>query len=230
MPTMPPMIELTRDGAVFVLRMNDDENWFHPSTLDDLGLALADVEGAEGPKALVTVGTGKFFTNGLDLGHIEEQPNDLVPYLYRVHALYARVLSLPCATVAAVNGHAFGAGAMLALAHDHRIMRTDRGYWCLPEVDLGMTFTAGMNALVAATLPPATAREAMLTGRRYSADDAVAAGIVHSTASEADLLATATAHAASLADKAGANVAAIRTHLYANVVHHLRGDHTPTSD
>jgi enoyl-CoA hydratase/carnithine racemase len=224
------MIELTREGTVFVLRMNDDENWFHPSTLDDLGLALADVEATDGAKALVTVGSGRFFTNWLDLVHIEAHPNDLLPYLYRVHALYARVLSLPCATVAAVNGHAFGAGAMLALAHDQRIMRTDRGYWCLPEVDLGMTFTPGMNALVAATLPIATVREAMLTGRRYGAEDAVAAGIVHATASEADLLAAATAHAASLADKAGTNVGAIRTRLYEEVLHQLRVDHHPTPD
>lgn len=219
------MIELTRDGAVFVLRMDDDDNRFHPSTLDDFGLALADVEVADGARALVTVGTGKFFSNGLDLDHLTEHPNDLLPYLYRVHALYARVLSLPCATVAAINGHAFGAGAMLALAHDHRIMRADRGYWCLPEVDLAMSFTEGMNALVSTLLPPATAREAMLTGRRYGSDDARAAGIVHEAASEGDLLPAAVAHAASLADKPGASVAAIRTRLYADVLHPLRGDH-----
>ena len=48
------------------------------------------------------------------------------------------------ATVAAVQGHAFGAGAMLATSHDFRVMRADRGFYCLPEVQLNMPFTVGM--------------------------------------------------------------------------------------
>ena len=87
------------------------------------------IEEAEGPKALVAVGSEKFFSNGLDLDHIGANPNDLLPYLFRVHSLFTRILSMPCATVAAQNGHMFAAGAMLAICHDHRIMREYRdGY------------------------------------------------------------------------------------------------------
>lgn len=53
----------------------------------------------------------------------------------------ARILTLPEPTVAAVSGHVFGAGAMLAMAHDWRIMRSDRGYFCFPEVDIRIPFT-----------------------------------------------------------------------------------------
>ena len=148
----------------------------------------AQVEEAEGPKALVTVGSGKFFSNGLDLDHLGANPNDLQPYLFRVHSLFTRILSMPCATVAAQNGHTFAAGAMLAICHDHRVMREDRGYWCLPEVDLGMPFTDGMNALIPARLPPMTAHEAMVTGRRYSGTEALAAGIVNELAAEDQVL------------------------------------------
>jgi Delta3-Delta2-enoyl-CoA isomerase len=56
---------------------------------------------------------------------------------------------------------------MLALAYDLAVMRADRGYFCLPEVVLGMPFTPGMNALIRARLPIAAAHEAMTTGRRY---------------------------------------------------------------
>jgi enoyl-CoA hydratase/carnithine racemase len=70
-----------------------------------------------------------------------------------VHELLARVLEIGVPTVAALQGHTFAAGAMLALAHDHRVMRADRGFFCLPEVDLGLTFTPEMSALIAARLP-----------------------------------------------------------------------------
>jgi len=47
-----------------------------------------------------------------------------------VHELFARLLTFGVPVVAALNGHAFGAGAMLALACDERTMRADRGWLC----------------------------------------------------------------------------------------------------
>jgi enoyl-CoA hydratase/carnithine racemase len=65
---------------------------------------------------------------------------------------------------------------MLSLAHDFRVMRADRGFWCLPEADIGIPFTRGMSALIQARLAPQTAHEAMVTGRRYTGEQALAAG------------------------------------------------------
>lgn len=45
-----------------------------------------------------------------------------------VQSILAKLLAPPMPTVAAVTGHAFGGGAMLGMAHDWRVMRTDRGY------------------------------------------------------------------------------------------------------
>ena len=217
------MITLDRDGDVFVMTMDNGENRLSPELLDAVEGHLATVATTDGPRALVTVGAGKFFSNGLDLDWLGEHPDELQPYLGRVHALFAAYLELPCATVAAMNGHTFAAGAMLAICHDQRVMRSDRGYWCLPEVDLGMPFTPGMNALIPAMIPARTAHEAMVTGRRYSAADSLAAGIVDEVADEADVLGRAIERAASLASKASPNLAGIRTHLHQDVLALLRG-------
>ena len=221
------MIELERHGDVFVLRMDDEENRFSPNMLAALDGALQTVEETEGPNALVTTGTGKFFSNGLDLDWLGQHPDELLGYLDRVHRLFARVLSLPCPTVAACNGHTFAAGAMLAISHDVRVMRADRGYWCLPEVDLGMPFTAGMNALIPARIPAQTAHEAMVTGRRYTAADALAAGIVEQVSSEEQTVPDAIAIAQALSAKAGPGIATIRTTLHAPTLAALTGEERP---
>jgi enoyl-CoA hydratase/carnithine racemase len=212
------MIDLRREGDVGVLRFDDGENRFSPGLLDALDKALDELEGA---RALVTTGTGKFYSNGLDLDWISRHTDQWGAYLDRVHGLFARLLTLPMPTVAAVNGHAFAAGGMLALAHDHRVMRADRGYFCLPEVDLGLSFTPGMNALIRSRLSPQVAHEAMITGRRYGGEDARAAGIVDRAVPEAEVTATAIAIATPLTTKDGATVARIRTAMYGSVLEAL---------
>jgi enoyl-CoA hydratase/carnithine racemase len=128
---------------------------------------------------VVTTGEGKFYSNGLDLDWMAQAGDDAGPMVGDVQRLFGRLLRFPALTVAAVNGHAFAAGAMLASSHDYVVMREDRGYWCLPEVDLGLPLTTAMYAVLAAKLPHATLHDAVLTGRRYDAADALAAGVVH---------------------------------------------------
>ena len=98
---------------------------------------------------------------------------------------------------------------MLACAHDYIVMREDRGYWCLPEVDLGLPLSPAMYAVVAAHVPEHTMRDALLSGRRYSAPEALAAGIVTEVAAEELVAGRAVARAAELASK---NRDVIRAH------------------
>ncbi|MFI0349665.1 enoyl-CoA hydratase/isomerase family protein [Actinomadura sp. 9N407] len=217
------MIDLKRDGDVFVLRFDNGENRFSPDFLDAVDGALDEVEKAASPRALITVGTGKFYSNGLDLDWLGANSDKFEEYLGRVHAMFARVLEFPAPTIAAVNGHAFAGGGMLSLAHDFTVMRSDRGYFCLPEVDLGMNFTPGMFALIQSRLTPATAHEAMVTGRRYTAEQALDAGIAHRAAPEDEVLPAAVELAASLAGKDGATVGKIRTGMYGPALAALHG-------
>jgi enoyl-CoA hydratase/carnithine racemase len=216
------MPALDRHDDVFVLDLGDTENRFHPDWIASAGSCLDEVEKAAGPRALVIAATGKFFSNGLDLEWLSTRGDQQRDYVASAEELLARVLGLPVVTVAAVQGHAFAAGAMLSLACDYRVMRADRGFWCLPEADLGLPFTPGMTALIQARLTAPAARDAMLTARRYGGLDAEAAGIVDRTADEAAVRTAAMEMAAAQAGKAGPVLAAIKESVYATALGALR--------
>ena len=216
------MPTLDRSDDVFVLDLGDTENRFHPDWMAAVGAALDEVEHAEGPRALVVAATGRFFSTGLDLDWLGAHPDRRDEHLHDVHALLGRVLALPVVTVAALQGHVFAAGAMLSLAHDVRVMRADRGFWCLPEADIGLAFSPAMSALIQARLAPRTAHEAMTTARRYGGTDALAAGVVDHAVAEDEVRATAVRLAAAQAGKAGPVLATIKTRMYGPVLDLLR--------
>lgn len=216
------MPQLDRDGQVFLLDLGDGENRFGPEAVAGVAAALDEVAGTKGPRALVTKARGKFWSNGLDLDWMGAHPDDIGSLVDDVHALLARVLSLPVPAVAACQGHVFAAGAMLALAHDARVMRADRGYFCLPEVDISIPFTPGMSALIQARLPQPVQHEAMTTGRRYGGSDALAAGVVDAAVAENAVLSTAVERASALAGKAGPTLGAIKEGMYATALQLLR--------
>jgi len=217
------MINVTRTEDVFVLTMVADENRFNPTMLDAFDKALSEVEASDGPAAVVLTGEGKFFSNGLDLDWMMANAEEGGPALVAngLQALYKRLLTFPVATVAAVNGHAFAGGGMLALACDQIVMRTDRGFFCLPEADINIPFTNGMAQLVQSKLTPSAAYEAMLTGRRFSADEALAAGFVAEAVPDEQVLPAALIMAASLTSKDRNTVATIKQRMYPGVVEAL---------
>ncbi|MFF0598787.1 enoyl-CoA hydratase-related protein [Streptomyces antibioticus] len=212
------MPTLDRHDDVFVLDLGNDENRFHPDWISSVDTALDVVEREPGPRALVTAGTGRFYSNGLDVDWLLAHPDRQRDYVADVQALFARMLSLPLITVAAVQGHAFAAGAMFSLTHDFRVMRSDRGYWCLPEADIGIPFTPGLSALVQARLTPQTAHRAMVTAHRYGGSDAVTAGIVDHAVAEDQVGTTAVAIARSHAGRSGRTLGTIKARAYSSVL------------
>ena len=216
-------LEVEEHGAVTVVRMNHDENRLHPQLLAALEATLNHVGLADEPAALVLTGAGKFFSNGLDLEYMSANPGDAEQLLARVHALLGRMLGLEVPTAAAINGHAFAAGAMLALTADEAVMRSDRGYFCLPEADLGLPFTPAMSALITSRLSPPVAHQAMVTAQRYGASEALAAGIVAEVAAEDAVLERAVTRAQALASKSRHVIGDIKRGLYGDTLELLKG-------
>lgn len=206
-------MNLSYDDKIAVLDLGDGENRFSPGFLDEIDAVLDDVV-ATGAQGLVTTASGKFYTNGLDLDWLAANGERTGWYVGKVQAVLARVLTLPMPTAAAVVGHAFGAGAMLAVAHDFRVMRADRGFFCFPEVDIRIPFTPGMAALIQAKLAPQTAIAAMTTGRRFGGVDAAGIGLVDATAAEGAVTAAAVELLRPLGGKDPGTLGAIKATMF----------------
>jgi enoyl-CoA hydratase/carnithine racemase len=222
-------IEVRREGDVFVLTMQNGENRFNRGFVDAFNAALDEVEGAGGPAALVTVGgEEKFYSNGLDLDWMMGDGRDLArTFVADVLRLMGRMLVFPIPTVAAMNGHTFAAGGMLALAHDFRVMRADRGYFCLPEVDLGLPLAPGMTALVKSRLALDTFRDAILTGMRIGGAEALKRGIVDEAVAGPEVLPHAIARAAALAGKDRGIYGTLKRGMYGDIAAILDRGETP---
>lgn len=169
------------------------EGKFNPVSLLEFGEALDQcLASPRLPQALILTGSGKNFSQGLDLAAMSSM--ETAPSRAFVDACMialGRLLVFPIPVVSAVNGHAFGFGAMLVLASDYAVMREDRGFFCLPEIDLGMGLIPSMNALVTQKLGRRAVRDLLLTGRRVGGRDAVEYGVVDSHATEQQLLPSA---------------------------------------
>jgi Delta3-Delta2-enoyl-CoA isomerase len=222
------MPTLDHQDAVFILDLGETENRFHPDWIAEVNSLLDQVENRA--SALVTTASGKIWSNGLDLEWLMEHPEQFPAYTASVHDLLARVLTLPMITVAALQGHTFAAGAMLSLCHDLRVMRADRGYWCLPEADINIPFTVGMSALIQSRLTPQTAHLAMVTAHRFGGTEAKAHQIVDDALPEPEVREKAIALATAHLTKAGPALQTIKTRMYTPVLTALRAESANSPD
>jgi len=170
------LVDYVVDGHVAILTMNSGENRFNPDFLQAFLDTLDDIENkTEAATLVVTSAHEKIFSNGIDLewlvpviqnGEIDKAKE----FFYQLNRVFKRVVTYPLITVAAINGHAFAGGAILCCAFDFRFMRSDRGFFCFPEVDLGIPFLPGMNALLRKAMPMYMVEEMQYTGSRLTAE------------------------------------------------------------
>jgi Delta3-Delta2-enoyl-CoA isomerase len=214
------IMDLKKQGDVFILSMHSGENRFNRTFINALNEALDTVEESTGPAALVTIGgEDKFYSNGLDLAWLSGDGQAEAPeFIKTVLKLLGRVMAFPMPTAAAINGHAFAAGAMLALAHDFRVMRADRGFFCLPEVDINIPFAPGMTALIKSRMTPNVFRSSLLTGARIGGVEAKELGIVDDAIPADEVLSRAMARVAPLASKDRNTFRAIKRGMYADAL------------
>ena len=170
-------IEYSVHENIAVITMKAGENRFNPSFLEEFLKILDRVERKTKAKTVVvTSAHEKIFSNGIDLEWLvpvlqEKDVKTAKAFFYQLNALFKRLLTYPMLTIASINGHAFAGGAILCCAFDFRFMRSDRGFFCFPEVDLGIPFLPGMNAILKKAIPLYKLEEMEYTGSRLTAYD-----------------------------------------------------------
>ncbi|WOO86205.1 Enoyl-CoA delta isomerase 3 [Vanrija pseudolonga] len=188
-----PLMTLSRPHPVaWVISLHSaPDNRLTPELLHELKANLDIVEaewratgaGNPDPKArgkyqgagtlVITSSLPKFFSNGLDPACLSD-PNffesDYDPTMYRL-------MTFPLVTVAAINGHAFAGGMVLALSCDFRIMTSGKGMVSMNEILIGLPLPNSFNEIISSRLTPRNARDTML-GKRWTQPELLKEGIL----------------------------------------------------
>ena len=214
-------IELEKEGPVGVLTMNyEGQNRFSTEFCDDIMSAMDAVESDGAIRSVVVAGgEEKYWSTGLHLDYLGQAgAEEVKKFIALLNNMLKRWCVYPKPVVAAINGHAFAAGAIMAAHMDYRFMREDRGWVCLPEVDINIPFLPGMIAILRAVLTPSALRHMTLTGKRFNAQEAQNLGFIDDVFSKEDLLPKAIEWATFLATKNAAAYAEIKRRMRAEVV------------
>ncbi|KAM0682658.1 hypothetical protein MDAP_001890 [Mitosporidium daphniae] len=152
------------------------------SALDDVEKCIKQDSVAKS-SALITIGLGKFYSNGLNLPEFFDESSTskqeaiikLIEFLdLEFLPLLGRILIFPIPTVALINGHCYAGGLLLALSHDYRIGQSKNGYYCMNEIKIGLPMHPSMMALLHAKVcRDKITRDALLTAKRWNADQAL---------------------------------------------------------
>ena len=219
-------ITLEQHNNVGIMTMNHNrENRFNPGFLQEMMHVLDQAEKDSRIGALVITGADpKFFSNGLDLDWLVAHVSDMeaiINYLTSVNAMFKRWTLYPKPTVAALNGHTFAAGLFMAAHMDFRFMREDRGWICLPEVDINIPLLPGMIAICQATMTAQGFRKLYYTGGRLTGPEAVEIGFVERVYPAEALVPACVEFAATLANKKTATYAEMKLRIRQGIAHIL---------
>ena len=221
------LTELTvQEGVALLVMRHDPENRFNLPFVREMRDRLQAAAADPAVKALViTSGLEKYFSNGLDLGWMGQQnQTGNREFLFCMNDLLRETVIFPKPLIAAINGHAFALGAIWACAFDFRVMREDRGWFCFPEVDVGIPFLPGMTAIVERVLGSGKWNDLVLSGRRLTGPESLQAGLVHEVAAKAQVVPRALALAGELGKKPQATYAALKTTSRRRIVHILENE------
>jgi enoyl-CoA hydratase/carnithine racemase len=182
-------VTLVREGPIATVTLNRPEhrNSLSDGMLADLALAGSELRDDASTRVVIVTGAPPVFSAGAHAPlrstmSAEERRRVFGQRRSQFRRLFERantlLENLEQATIAMINGHAIGGGWGLTLACDFRWASAEAAFW-IPEVDLGVPLGVASTTRFVRLVGPARAKEIILEGRRYSAEEACGLGLVH---------------------------------------------------
>ena len=185
-----------RDDGIAVLTLNRPAslNAFNIQMRDNVYEVLTAVHEDPDVRGLLVMGAGeRAFCAGADLSEFGTAPSQAIARQVRFERdIWGLWLSMPKPTVAAIHGYCLGSGIEIAIACDIRIA-ADSATFGMPELGLGLIPAAGGTQLLPRLLGSGRALDLLLSGRRFTAGEALRYGLVTQVVTPVDLEATAIA-------------------------------------
>jgi len=206
-------IQLAYDSGVATITLNrpDKRNAISFELIDDLLAALKEVA-MSGAIVLILTGAGKSFSSGMDLDNLKSligrSPEENLKDSETMVRLFRTLYEFPKVTIAAVNGAAIAGGTGLALLCDFTL--------AVPEAKFGYTevrigfVPAIVSTFLLRQVGEKQARDLLLTGRIFAAEEAVRMGLVNEIVAPENLLARARELAAQLMENSPASLRATK--------------------
>ncbi len=188
-------------------------NAYNIQMRDDFSEALAAVSDDPEVRALLITGEGRGFCAGADLTEFGSAPSQVIARQVRWQRdVWGQMINLDKPIVVAVHGYCIGSGLEIALLGDLRLAAEDTVF-AMPEVRLGMIPAAGGTQTIPRIAGPSQAMDLLLTGRRFTAQEALSMGLVTRLSPPEELTGKARREAAGLAESPPAAVAALKRAL-----------------
>ncbi len=188
------LLEWKKLETVGVITMTNGENRHNPTFIEEILKAFDEIEKEqEISSVIINSGDPKNWSQGIDLNWMAEamaanNRQGIKDFMYGLNRMFKRMLLYPMPVIAAINGHAFGDGSIMACACDFRFMKADRGFFCFPEVDVNIPFLPGMLAITEKAIPQYKLREIAFTGKRVSAPELEESHIIVKSCKDLDEL------------------------------------------
>ena len=211
MDSTPSPVLVERDASVTILTLNRPErlNAVNPDLYREFKAALDGIEADHDVRAVVITGAGRGFCVGADLKSHSEGPmpaEQRREYIGLAQTVNVGLQHSRVPVVAAVNGHAIGAGLELALSADF-VFVAQNAKLRLPEVALGTFVGGGVTYRLPRRVGDLKARELILAGDFFTGNDAATMGLANRALPAEDVLDTAVGLAKQLASSAPLSMA-----------------------
>ncbi len=230
------LVKWEKRETVAVLTMDNGENRQNLVFAEEMLGTLADILEDDSVRALViTSSDPKNFSQGVDVNwlmerHQKGELDTMKAFMFKMNEVFGTLLTYPLPIIAAINGHAYGNGAMLACACDFRFMRSDRGFFCFPEVNIGIPFLPGMIAWVRKAIPEDLFEEMQLTGERQTADRLEKHRVIRKACENQDQLIDEALSFAATFDKKRGIFGEMKRRMHAGILEIMERDDKPLID